>query len=1499
MRDEQTGPGAGQDPGAGKKAGRRGRGGSRRRGSRAGRAQRSDESAQQGKSGQPGKSAQHGSTGRHDRARKDERRQHHESRRAALREARAERSPLIEYPAELPVVEHREEIAEAIAGNQVVVIAGETGSGKTTQIPKICLELGLGVNGMIGHTQPRRIAARSVAARLAEEMGEDLGGTVGYQVRFTSQVADHTRVKVMTDGILLSELRHDRLLRDYEVLIIDEAHERSLNIDFIIGFLTRLLRERPELKVIITSATINPEAFSEHFGGAPIISVSGRTYPVEVRYRPLDPAEEGEHARAGGASAAGEEAASAADGMTAEDGLDPEEAALLAELRALEAEEAREAEDARNAQAASAARGTSAQTPAARGTATQASAARGARAPVPARREPKDQIEGILDAVDELSAEPDGDILVFLSGEREIRDAADALAAHVRRTRERNRRYPDWEVVPLFARLTAAEQQRVFAPHSRPRVVLATNVAETSLTVPGIRYVVDTGVARISRYSNRTKVQRLPIEPVSQASANQRKGRSGRTSEGICIRLFSEADFESRPEFTDPEILRTNLASVILQMVTLGFAATEAEVAEFPFLTPPDPRAVRDGRALLNELGALRTHRDGRLSVTATGRKIAALPIDPRLARMVLAGAQHGCGAEVAVIVAALSLQDPRERPVEQRGEADAAHARFAHPTSDFLSFLALWNYVRSQSQELSGSKFRKTLRAEFLNYVRIREWQDLVSQLRSLAGGAGIQLGQVQWAADADDSGEAIHRALLTGLLSMIGQKTPDNREYQGARGTRFAIFPGSGLFKRKPDFVMAAELVETSRLWARTVAAADPDWAVAAAGDLVKRTHADPHWSQKSGQALAHEKATLYGVTLYAERPVSYARIDREHARELFLRHALVHGEWREQHAFQEANAATLAEAEEFASRSRDRRVLEGEDALCAFYAERVPLEIATAGEFTGWWRKKRREDPAFLDVPLSRLLAEGAEDRSSELARLYPTHWELPAREASEAPARAELRYSFEPGTEGDGVTAEIQLRDLDRADPHAFSWQVPGLRAELTAALIRSLPKAKRTYFVPAPDVARDILAALAAAGEEGVGSLPEVLAVELSARAGGGRLEDRTPITVHPEDFDLGRVPGHLRMRFRLMRGGRRLAESFDLAELQREQRRRRAEERSGAAGDVGGAAGGRGGAAGGGGAAGSARGAERRGAEHRGREDRGQDRAGSPSGTLPGRGGGPEAPTRVDLVDAVVSGAGAVLAYVREHLSTQEKLVLAAHQKRTDELLTAVLRVAARGELAAAGIGPEGWSAQGRAGEAQGAGAAADPEALARSAQAGLPARMDALLPSLVRALEKATVLDRLVSSSSSLVILANLTDVGDWRQAMCTAEGVGGLSEAALLRLPVWVEAACVRVRAMADQPPRDRQLMDRTHAVEAAVDKKLRTVLPEAAALGRASRLGATVETGGAGRPGQVLSHPGEGWHAVLFQLEELRLSLFAPALGAMGKVSEQRVQKALAKL
>ncbi|MET7442564.1 ATP-dependent RNA helicase HrpA, partial [Streptomyces sp. NPDC005568] len=709
---------------------------------------------------------------------------------------------------------------------QVVIVAGETGSGKTTQIPKICLELGRGVRGMIGHTQPRRIAARTVAERVADELDTPLGEAVGWKVRFTDQVnPEGTFVKLMTDGILLAEIQTDRELRAYDTIIIDEAHERSLNIDFLLGYLAQLLPKRPDLKVVITSATIDPERFSRHFGDAPIVEVSGRTYPVEVRYRPL----------------------------LEEDSDDAD----------------------------------------------------------------RDQITAITDAVEELMAEGKGDILVFLSGEREIRDTADALT-------KKNYRFT--EVLPLYARLSHAEQHRVFQQHTGRRIVLATNVAETSLTVPGIKYVIDPGTARISRYSHRTKVQRLPIEPVSQASANQRKGRCGRTSDGICIRLYSEDDFLSRPEFTDAEILRTNLASVILQMTAAGLG----DIEKFPFIDPPDHRNIRDGVQLLQELGALDpAQKDPRKRLTDTGRKLAQLPVDPRLARMVLEADKNGCVREVMVIAAALSIQDPRERPAEKQAQADQSHARFRDETSDFLAFLNLWRYVREQQKERGSSSFRRMCKQEYLNFLRIREWQDIYSQLRTVAKQMGIQLNE-------DDAPEqSVHVSLLAGLLSHVGMKdvketggesgrATGKNEYLGARNAKFAIFPGSALFKKPPRFVMSAELVETSRLWARVNARIEPEWVEPLAGHLLKRTYSEPHWEKDQAAVMAYEKVTLYGVPIVAQRKVNYGRIDPEASRELFIRNALVEGDWRTHHKFFADNRRLLTEVEELEHRARRRDIL-----------------------------------------------------------------------------------------------------------------------------------------------------------------------------------------------------------------------------------------------------------------------------------------------------------------------------------------------------------------------------------------------------------------------------------------------------------------------------------------------------------------------------------------------------------------------------------------------
>ncbi|GAA4696749.1 ATP-dependent helicase [Phytohabitans rumicis] len=908
----------------------------------------------------------------------------------------------IRYPPELPVSQKKDDILAAIRDHQVVIVAGETGSGKTTQLPKICLELGRGVEGMIGHTQPRRLAARTVADRIAEELGTPLGTTVGFKVRFTDRVSEGTQVKLMTDGILLAEIQHDRMLRRYDTLIIDEAHERSLNIDFILGYVKRLLPRRPDLKVIITSATIDPERFSQHFGDAPIVEVSGRTYPVEVRYRPQEDEEQ-------------------------------------------------------------------------------------------------DQIQAILDAVDELCAEGPGDILVFLSGEREIRDTADAL-------RKQDRR--DTEVLPLYARLSTAEQHRVFQRHPGRRIVLATNVAETSLTVPGIKYVVDPGTARISRYSHRLKVQRLPIEAVSQASANQRKGRCGRTSDGICIRLYSEEDFVSRPEFTDPEILRTNLASVILQMTALGLG----DMAAFPFVEPPDRRNVKDGVDLLHELGALE---DGRL--TKLGRRLAQLPIDPRLGRMVLEAERNGCVHEVLVISAALSIQDPRERPTDKQQAADERHARFVDKESDFAAYLNLWRYVEEQQKALSSSQFRRMCRTEFLNYLRVREWQDLHGQLRQAVKPAKAPPADAQ----------RIHQSLLAGLLSHVGLKNPQKHEYAGARGAQFAIFPGSALFKKQPQWVMAAELVETSRLWARVVAKVEPEWVEKLAGHLVKRSYSEPHWEKKQGAVMAYERVTLYGVSLVAGRKVNFGRVDPPLCRELFIRHALVEGDWETHHAFFAENRALLAEVEELEHRARRRDILVDDETLFAFYDQRLPPEVVSARHFDSWWKQARRDTPDLLNFEKAMLINERA---GQVEAANYPDEW----RQGGVA---LRLTYQFEPGAEADGVTVHIPLPLLPRLSPAGFDWQVPGLREDLVVALIRSLPKALRRNYVPVPDYAKAALARMPLDG-----SLLEALERELRRMTG---------VPVPRDAWDLGKVPDHLRMTFRVLddKGGT-LAEGKDLAAIQ-------------------------------------------------------------------------------------------------------------------------------------------------------------------------------------------------------------------------------------------------------------------------------------------------------------------------------------------------------------
>ncbi|PLR36650.1 ATP-dependent RNA helicase HrpA [Chimaeribacter arupi] len=920
--------------------------------------------------------------------------------------------PRITYPENLPVSQKKQAILEAVRDHQVVIVAGETGSGKTTQLPKICMELGRGIKGQIGHTQPRRLAARTVANRIADELETTLGGAIGYKVRFNDQVSDTTQVKLMTDGILLAEIQQDRLLMQYDTLIIDEAHERSLNIDFILGYLRQLLPKRPDLKVIITSATIDPQRFSRHFNNAPIIEVSGRTYPVEVRYRPV-----------------------------ADDADDTE----------------------------------------------------------------RDQLQAIFDAVEELGREGPGDILIFMSGEREIRDTADGL----------NRlNLPHTEILPLYARLSNSEQNRVFQSHSGRRIVLATNVAETSLTVPGIKYVIDPGTARISRYSFRTKVQRLPIEPVSQASANQRKGRCGRVSEGICIRLYDEQDFLSRPAFTDPEILRTNLASVILQMTSLGLG----DIAAFPFVEAPDKRNIQDGVRLLEELGAIHTNEKGHYQLTAQGRQLAQLPIDPRLARMVLEAQKNGCVREVMIITAALSIQDPRERPLDKQQASDEKHRRFADKDSDFLAFVNLWDYLKEQQKALSSAQFRKLCRSDFLNYLRVREWQDIYTQLRQVVKELGLPVNSLP------AEYREVHCALLTGLLSHIGQKDAEKQEFTGARNARFAVFPGSGLFKKPPKWLMVAELVETSRLWGRIAAKIEPEWIEPLAQHLIKRSYSEPHWEKSQGAVMATEKVTLFGLPIVAARPVNYSKIDPALCRELFIRHALVEGDWQTRHAFFRANLKLLAEVEELEHKSRRRDILVDDETLFAFYDQRIGHEVISARHFDSWWKKQPAD---LLNFEKAMLIKEGA---ASISALDYPNFWH-------QGNLKLRVTYQFEPGADADGVTVHIPLPLLNQVEEQGFEWQIPGVRRELIIALIKSLPKPVRRNFVPAPNYAEAFLARTTPL------AMPLLDALEKELRK-------MTGVTVSREDWQWDQVPDHLKITFRVVdEKNKTLREGKDLAAL--------------------------------------------------------------------------------------------------------------------------------------------------------------------------------------------------------------------------------------------------------------------------------------------------------------------------------------------------------------
>ncbi|PVZ09949.1 ATP-dependent RNA helicase HrpA [Actinomycetospora cinnamomea] len=1277
--------------------------------------------------------------------------------------------PAVSYPAELPISDRVEEIRAALETHQVVVVAGETGSGKTTQLPKIALELGRGVLGTIGHTQPRRIAARTVAERVAEELGTTDSDVVGYQVRFTSRASEDTLVKLMTDGILLAEIQQDRLLRRYDTLIIDEAHERSLNIDFLLGYLAQLLPRRPDLKVVITSATIDPERFAEHFRSpsgepAPIVEVSGRMYPVEVRYRPLvDPA------------------------------ADPPS-------------------------------------------------------------QPRDQVDGIVDAVDELRREgPEGDVLVFLSGEREIRDAADALREHAEQAH-----VEDLDVLPLYARLSAAEQHRVFEPASggRRRVVLATNVAETSLTVPGIRYVIDPGLARISRYSRRTKVQRLPIEPISQASATQRAGRCGRVADGVCIRLYAEDDFDARPEFTDPEIQRTNLASVILQMA----GAKLGPVEDFPFVDPPDRLAVRDGVRLLTELGALVGGDATRLS--DTGRRLARLPVDPRIGRMVLAAEELGCLHEVTVIAAGLSAQDPRERPGGRSspgGEgaaADAAHARFTDPRSDFLSWVHLWEHVRSGRRELSSNRFRKRCQAEFLNFLRIREWQDLAAQLRQLTDELGLTRNEPSDEV-SKDLADRVHQALLTGLLSQIGlaQEPPkDPRtgkprrraliEYEGSRGARFAIWPGSTVAKRPPTMVMAAELVETSRLWARTVAGVDPAWVERAAGDLVTRTYSEPRWSKRRGTAVASERVSLFGVPLAMDRTVDYHRVDREVARDLFLRHALVQGEWTTRHAFVTRNRERLEQVEEMERRAR-RELAVDDETILAFYDARVPSDVVSVRHFDRWWQKAQRRDPHLLDLDPAALLAGEAPS-----AEQFPDTW-------TSGGLTLPLSYAFEPGAETDGVTVTVPLAVLGQVRAEDLAWQVPGLREEMLTALVRALPKTLRRSLVPAPDTARALLARLAHDGRPR-GDEPLLPALSEAVRRLSG-------LDVPVEAWNVASLPTHLRLTFRVVGDDDGvIAEGPDLGAL----RRRHADATRAAVAKV-------------------ADGVERRGLTSfaevgtlpRTREQQ------RPGGTVTAHLALVDRGSSVDVrvFDSPLEARDAMRAGTRRLL----RLAVPSPAKSLVRSLdnTAVLRL--RGAMTAGGyrdvtaLAEDCVDAAVDALVATGGGPAWDPEAF-EALRAHVAARLPAAAAEVLSRAE--TVLAEAGRVELALGEVAArpgglLTDaVDDVRGQLHTLVGDRFVARTPVARLPDvarYLRAAQKRLEKLPTAPRRDAEATAVVHRVEAAYREQRTRAAAEPRTFDR------------------------DAFDAVGWMLQELRVSAFAQEVGTAGPVSEQRITKALAGL
>ncbi|MGF1645733.1 MAG: ATP-dependent RNA helicase HrpA [Kineosporiaceae bacterium] len=1322
--------------------------------------------------------------------------------------------PPLTYP-DLPVSQRREELLRALRDHRVVVVAGETGSGKTTQLPKMLLETGRGVRGMIGHTQPRRIAARSVAERLAEELGVELGSAVGYSVRFSGQVSDTTLVRVMTDGVLLAEIHDDPALLRYDAIVLDEAHERSLTVDMLLGYLARLLPRRPDLQVVVTSATIDPGRFAAHFArslglpgdGVPVIEVSGRTYPVEVRYRPWGP----------GAAAA--DAGHAGDDGNGDDRDDDD----------------RDDDD-------------------------------------------RELPDAVADAVSELAREGPGDVLVFCSGEREIREACDAL---VRRADD-DRMLTGLEVVPLYARLTAAEQHAVFAPRTGRRAIVATNVAETSITVPGIRYVVDSGTARISRYSRRTKVQRLPVEPISQASARQRAGRCGRVADGICIRLYPEADFETRPAFTEPEILRTNLAAVVLRMAALDLGAVE----DFPFVDPPDRRAVRDAVALLEELHAVEPGVPAAVAapgvtaprVTAIGRALSRLPVDPRLGRMLVEAERTGCLDEMVVITAALSIIDPRERPRDDPGPADAAHRRFADPDSDFLGLLALWRYLESARAALSGSALRRRCRTEYLSFRRTREWWDLAGQLRQTArelGWTSSTVGLTEPTRDGEpstgvggspvaDAADRVHRAVLAGLLSHVGLRLdeparvgsgdrrapggqarprPGSEEYQGARGVRFRIAPGSGLGRRRPRWVMAAELVETSQVLARTVTGVQPPWVEAAAGDLAVRTYSEPRWDRRRAQVLATERVTVYGLPVVTGRAVDYGRVDPPVARDLFVRHALVHGEWDAPHAFLAANREVLAEAEGIEERARRRDAVIGEDDLVSFFSARLPDGVVSARTFDRWWRSARRESPDLLALDLDTVVRRGR----GPAADAFPDEWHDPGTGAG-----FPLTYRFAPGEPDDGVSVEVPLSQFAGADLAALEWLVPGLREELVAELIRTLPKGVRRSFAPAATHAAGVLARVLGDGSDGSrGGVPRGRLVDEVARGLSGL--GGTVVTL--DDLDAARLPAHLRMRVRVVAAdGSVVAAGRDPVALRAQMGTRQRTAVAELAGDL-----------------------ERHGLRQwsvgplpeqitvpgpAGPVTAYPALVAEPGGTVGVR----VLPSRAEADRALPGGILALLLLtvaspVRElvaALATPAKLALAAPPGTdTAGLLLDVMR-AAMADLAGRWVARNGWPRT--------------PEGfdeLAGSVRAGVHDAAREILDLAVRVSSAAgeaygelAVAQARAAGRTEPALAGGLADEQRHLDTLLGPTWVSATGRERLPHLLRYVTAARRRVTALIEDPRRDAALLARWRS---AADDVART----------------------AGRPGAA---------ALRWQLEEFRVALFAQSLGTAHPVSEQRIRRAV---